>query len=101
MELARAEHRAQCVPASFDSRLFNNICQLQPAISTSKEANQAQYFGGCCWRKCLIRYFNILFSHSIKEFQDLDEMISQYQKFANNNDLSTILSSGLASYYLV
>ena len=66
-----------------------------------KEANQAEYFGGCCWRKCLIRYFNILFSHSIKEFQDLDEMISQYQKFANNNDLSTILSSGLASYYLV
>ena len=61
-----------------------------------KEANQAQYFGGC-WRKCLIRYFNILFSHSRKEFQDLDEMISKYQKFGNNNDLSTILSSGLAT----
>ena len=46
-----------------------------PLSQHQKEANQAQYFGGC-WRKCLIRYFNILFSHSGKEFQDLDEMIS-------------------------
>ena len=65
-----------------------------------REANQAEYFGGC-WRKCLIRYFNILFSHSRMEFQDLDEMITKYEKFDNNNDLSTILSSGLTTTSLV
>ena len=76
MELARPD---LCLPASFDSRLFSLIISASSSQLSQhqKEANQAQYFGGS-WRKCLIRYFNILFYHSVKEFQDLDEVISQY-----------------------
>ena len=34
----------QSVPASFDSRLFNNISQSQPAISTSKVSQSSTIF---------------------------------------------------------
>ena len=64
-DLARANLSAKWSHNGADERLMEYLLHLtvlsliRAHISSSKEANQAQYFG-CLWLKCLIRkYFNI------------------------------------------